>query len=65
MEDNAKKISENWSKIIQGIQHRPLQPGSESHIAFLNNLLKKIETFRPYFDVTKEWEEVKAELPNV
>ncbi|MFS0489966.1 GSCFA domain-containing protein [Leadbetterella byssophila] len=64
VEDNAKKISENWSKIIQGIQHRPLQPGSESHIAFLNNLLKKIETFRPYFDVTKEWEEVKAELPN-
>jgi hypothetical protein len=64
VEDNARKIAEQWSKIIQGMQHRPLQPGSESHKAFLINLLKKIETFRPYFDVTKEWEAVKAELPN-
>lgn len=56
----ARALGAAWKKVHTALSHRPLQEGTAAHKAFLENLLQKIETFRPHFDVSKEWAEVQA-----
>lgn len=58
----AHRISEEWYKVRKALEHRPMNPGSESHRAFLENLLAKIKTFRPFFEVSEECEAVERWL---
>lgn len=51
-----------WSDIQKGLQHRPFHPGSDSHSAFLNGLLIKLEKFSGYVDITEEREYIKKQL---
>lgn len=60
--EEARKISEEWGRVRQAMEHRPLNPGSASHRAFLLNLREKIKTFGPYFEVREEAEEVEERL---
>lgn len=56
----ARERAEAWQKVRTALKHRPLQEGTAAHRTFLENLLQKIETFRPHFDVSTEWAEVQA-----
>lgn len=57
---DARDLGVAWKKVHTSLSHRPLQEGTATHKAFLENLLQKIETFRPHFDVSTEWAEVQA-----
>lgn len=60
--EEARNISEEWSRVSRALDHRPLNPGSASHRTFLTGLLAKIRTFGPWFDVNKECEELEKRL---
>ncbi len=62
--EEAHRISEEWNKVSMALDHRPMNPGSGSHRAFLENLLVKIKTFRPFFEVSEECEVVERWLEN-
>lgn len=62
MTEEACRLSEEWSRIRMALAHRPLNPGTEAHRAFLGNLRDKIKAFRPFFDVSGEYEEVERRL---
>ena len=47
-------------KIKQELAHRPLNPNSEGHRKFLNNLLLKLERLKGEFDFSKEVERIKS-----
>lgn len=60
--DEARRISEEWNKVRMALDHRPMNPGSSSYRDFLVNLLAKIKTFRPFFEVNAECEAVERWL---
>lgn len=60
--EEARKISEEWNRIRQSMEHRPLNPGSTSQRAFLHHLLEKIAVFRPFFDISEEYKEVERRI---
>lgn len=49
-------------KIKQEVAHRPLNPTSDAHRKFLQNLLQKLERLNGEFDFSKEIENVKTRL---
>ncbi|NVJ87397.1 MAG: GSCFA domain-containing protein [Algoriphagus sp.] len=50
------------SKIHRELAHRPLNPHSDSHRKFLQNLLDKLERFNGEFDFSREINKVQKEL---
>jgi len=52
-------------KINQELAHRPLNPKSEAHRKFLNNLLQKLERLNEEFDFSNEIKEVKSQLDHL
>ena len=62
MTEEACRRSEEWSRVRTALAHRPLNPGTEAHRVFLVNLLDKIGAFRPFFDVSEEYEAVHRRL---
>ena len=58
----ARKLGEDWTKVRQALEHRPLNPSVVSQRPFLLGLLEKIESFSGHFDVREEREEVKRRL---
>ena len=54
-----------WEKIRRGLAHRPFNPETEAHQAFLSQILLKIEELKekfPYLDVQKEIKLCQAQL---
>src|SRR5690606_13227252 len=62
MSAEARKLSEDWSKVFQSLRHRPLAPESHSLRPFLQALITQIGAFEKHFDVSKEREEVNRRL---
>lgn len=59
MSEEARATSEAWHKVRMALNHRPLNPQSTSHLAFLKKLAAKIRTFETFFDVSEECEELE------
>lgn len=59
--ETQQKITQ-IQKINQELAHRPLNPKSEAHGKFLNNLLQKLERLNGEFDFSNEIKEVKSQL---
>lgn len=62
MTEEACRLSEEWNRVRIALAHRPLNPGSAAHREFLTNLLARIKTFRPFFEVSEEYGEVERRL---
>lgn len=60
--DEAQQKSLQIDKINQELTHRPLNPHSEAHRKFLNNLLQKLERLNTEFDFSSELSAVKKQL---
>ena len=60
-EKTQEKVKE-IEMINLGLAHRPLNPESESHRKFLQNLLTKLERMNKEFDFSKEIKSIKTEL---
>jgi len=60
--DEAREKSGQIHKITQELRHRPLNPHSEGHRKFLNNLLEKLERLNAEFDFSSELSAVKKQL---
>jgi hypothetical protein len=57
----SKEIMAQWEKIRKMLSHRPLQPQSDSHKAFLSQTLLKMKQFQnkfPFFDISNEIYEI-------
>ncbi|WBL41625.1 GSCFA domain-containing protein [Algoriphagus halophytocola] len=54
--------TEEIQKIKQELAHRPLNPNSEAHRKFLQNLLKKLERLNGEFDFSWELNKIESEL---
>lgn len=59
MTEEARGISDEWNKVRMAVHHRPLNPASDSHRTFLINLMEKVRTFQPLFDVSEEYRELE------
>ena len=58
-------ILKEWKEIQKAIQHKPFHPESEAYKRFISQTLLKIELFKkkfPFFDITKEIEEIKKKI---
>jgi lysophospholipase L1-like esterase len=65
-DQNLLDFVAEWQKIRAGLAHRPLQPGTENHRLFLENLLQKLQKLAEKVDVRTEMEQIRAqqnELP--
>jgi hypothetical protein len=51
-----------WDKIRQDLAHRPFQPGSAAHQAFLQRTLAKLQQLHLLVDCRAEMEQVKNQL---
>ena len=58
----ASDFVREWSKIIQGLAHRPLFPSSASHLTFLKSLLSKLEHHSSLVDVSHETAIVQEQM---
>jgi len=63
-ESTFEKVSE-IKKIQREIAHRPINPFSEAHVKFLNNLLEKLERLQNEFDFSEEIKTVKSKLQSL
>jgi len=61
-EPKFQKFTQEWDQLQQALQHRPFQPESAAHQAFLRNLLTRLEKLPPLVDCTTEIELVKNQL---
>ncbi|TFV97143.1 GSCFA family protein [Algoriphagus kandeliae] len=59
--ETQQKVNE-IAKVMRELAHRPLNPHSESHRKFLQNLLGKLERLNSEFDFSIEIERVKSQL---
>lgn len=59
MTEEARSISEEWSRVRTAMNHRSLNPVSNAHRTFLNNLMVKVKTFQSLFDVSEEYRELE------
>ncbi|MFC5624723.1 GSCFA domain-containing protein [Algoriphagus winogradskyi] len=58
----TKAKAEEIRKIHLELSHRPLNPKSEAHQKFLQNLLRKLERMNEEFDFSKEISSVKTRI---
>lgn len=49
----TKQINEEWEQVRKAMDHRPLYPGTETHSAFVEDTLRKLESFsKKYPDIS-------------
>ncbi len=60
--EEARELGEEWNKVRQGLDHRPLNPHSPSYRAFLAGLSEKIKAFESHFEVKEEYEALEKRL---
>jgi len=61
-DQNFQSFTAEWDQIQQALQHRPFQPESAAHQAFLRNTLNRLEKLQPLLDCTNEIAIVKKQL---
>jgi hypothetical protein len=57
IDEDARAVMEDIRKIMNGFKHKPFQPDTESHKAFLRNTFQKAKTLQekfPHLDFSKE-----------
>ncbi len=54
-----------WTKIRQALAHRPLHPGTQTHEAFLQQLLHRLKKMMATIDVTEEIAQVEQQLADL
>lgn len=57
-----QKFIQEWQKIRQALQHRPLYPSTPSHRQFLENLLQKLHKINTSIDAKVEITQVQQQL---
>lgn len=57
-----QKFIQEWQKIRQALQHRPLYPSTPSHRQFLENLLQKLHKISTSIDAKVEITQVQQQL---
>ncbi|WP_258105135.1 GSCFA domain-containing protein [Marinoscillum sp. MHG1-6] len=62
MDAEALNFIKDWSKIRNGLNHRPFHVQSPSHQKFLGNLIKHIGQYKGIIDVQEELEQLKSQL---
>lgn len=60
----AQAFVREWSKMLNAIGHRPLNPGSQEHITFLNKTISRLQSFNTKIDTDQEIKELKSQLLN-
>lgn len=55
-------FEKQWDKILKSLQHRPFNPASDQHQAFLHKLLTQLENLASKIDVEQEIQQVKQQL---
>lgn len=58
LDDDTKKLCQQWQNISRAIAHRPFNEETEEHKQFLKQTLLKLKSIRnnyPYFDCEKEF----------
>lgn len=61
-EDSLKQFGREWQKIKQEMAHRPQQPNTAAHRAFLENLWSKLQMMSKRVNVEEEIETVHRQL---
>jgi len=61
-DQDFQKFTLEWDQIQQALQHRPFQPDSAAHQAFLKNTLNRLEKLKPFLDCGSEIAAVKKQL---
>lgn len=62
---DSQAILNEWEDIRKAISHKPFQPESEAYKRFISQTLLKMERLNekfPYFDLTKEKEEIEKRV---
>lgn len=60
--EEARALGEEWNKVRQALEHRPLNPHSASYREFLIGLGEKIKAFESHFEVREEYEALEKRL---
>ncbi len=65
MDHETLKFIDEWENILKAINHRPFNPGSAAHQAFLLKTIDQVEKIKKKADVTNELERLKSGLLKV
>ena len=61
-DDETRTYLGRWNKIQDSLNHRPFQPKSKSHQAFLKATLKNLESLSKKVDVKEEIKVIKSQI---
>jgi uncharacterized protein Usg len=59
---SLKEFIHAWQQVQQALDHRPFHPASKAHQTFLQELIRKLETFRGTVNVDDEVARVRTQL---
>ncbi len=62
IEPSSLQFITEWTEVRKAMHHRPFHPQSESHVAFLEKTLQKVQGFSSRIDVSQELHELNHRL---
>ncbi len=61
-DDETKQFVKEWEKIRKALAHRPFNPQSKEHQAFVGKTIRQLERFKDKVDITPELDRLKSML---
>ena len=62
MTSTTQNFIEDWSKILQSMNHKPFSPSSQNHMKFIKKTITEVQKFSKLVDVTSELDTLKKQL---
>ena len=60
--DSAREVNAQLDAVLRDLAHRPIEPRSEAHLAFLKKLRDRIDRLRAHVDLDMELRDVEEQL---